>query len=81
MKTLSTNFGNIEYPETVGSANGTVVAKEWEKDGKCRIYFTVYFSDGGKVDCGYIDMITKSKNMASRPANIARTLKEEIVFS
>lgn len=80
MKTITTKFGTVSYPQTVGSSNGIVDAKLWERDDKCRIYFTVYFN-GDKADCGYFDVANNKSFLSSRPVNIARNIESEITIN
>jgi len=39
---------------------GKVSASAWEKDGKCRVYFKVYFENGRWINAGYYDVQEKT---------------------
>lgn len=48
----------MKIPAQVTSENGKVTGniqtKIWEKDGQKRVYLTIRFNDGSKVDAGYV---------------------------
>ena len=81
MKSVTTPFCTIHYPETVGSNNRPVTATLWEKNGSCRVYFKVLFDNAKPVDCGYFDAKTQMKSLASNPVSWARQISSEITVS
>ena len=77
MATITTTLGNIEYTNFVGVNDHFVDAKVWEKEGECRVYFSVQHSKG-REQCGYYDCRRKISVMRSSPAAWAHEIKASI---
>lgn len=71
---IETEFGTVFYPETISGYE--VTPKVWKDGRKCRVYFSVKVDT--KIDCGYIDVVTGSLEIKSRPASWGFQLKQEV---
>ena len=78
MAQIKTNFGTVEFTDTVGKNDNKVVASIWEKEGKCRVYFKVLYSKGSE-QCGYYDVIGKIGCIRSSPAAWGNQIKGSII--
>ena len=78
MAQIKTNFGTVEFTDTVGKFDHPVVASVWEKEGKCRVYFKVSHSKGSE-QCGYYDVIGKIAYTRSSPAAWGHEIKGSII--
>jgi len=78
MAHIKTNFGTVEFTDTVGKFDHPVVASVWEKEGKCRVYFKVLYSKGSE-QCGYYDVIGKIGCIRSSPAAWGNQIKGSII--
>jgi hypothetical protein len=81
-KTYTTDTNKtISIPETIEDSKGNtlqVEQKTWEKEGKKRVYISVLFARSGKVNCGYVDLVTGAIGLKSSPAWIAQEVKANI---
>jgi hypothetical protein len=71
----------ISIPETIEDSKGNtyqVEQKTWEQEGKRRVYISVLFARSGKVNCGYVDLVTGAIGLKSSPAWIAQEVKANI---
>jgi hypothetical protein len=79
--TTATNK-TISVPTTIEDSKGNtlqVEQKTWEKESKKRVYISVLFARSGKVNCGYIDLVTGAIGLKSSPAWIAQVVKANII--
>lgn len=72
---VETEFGTIQYPTEINGYE--VTPKVWKDGRKCRVYFSVKVVT--KIDCGYIDVVTGSLEIKSRPAPWGFQLRQEVV--
>lgn len=71
----------ISIPTTIEDSKGNtyqVEQKTWEMEGKKRVYISVLFARSGKVNCGYVDLVTGAIGLKSSPAWIAQEVKANI---
>jgi hypothetical protein len=71
----------IAIPTTIEDSKGNtyqVEQKTWEQEGKKRVYISVLFARSGKVNCGYVDLVTGAIGLKSNPAWIAQEVKANI---
>lgn len=71
----------ISIPTTIEDSKGNayqVEQKTWEKEGQKRVYISVLFARSGKVNCGFVDLVTGAIGLKSSPAWIAQEVKANI---
>lgn len=53
--TTANQIEKVKVESNDGTVKPKTVAKYWEKGDKKRYYITLYFSDGNKLDLGFVD--------------------------